>query len=57
MHSHATAGEGGKLNGLASADVADDKGQTWWIYRADLARYLEEMKALGSDKHNWRRLR
>ena len=33
---------------------ADKKGNAWWIYRDDLTRYLKEMKALGSDKHNWR---
>jgi excisionase family DNA binding protein len=33
---------------------ADKKG-VWLIYREDLLRYIDEMKALGTDKHNWRR--
>jgi excisionase family DNA binding protein len=35
---------------------ADRKVGVWLIYREDLMRYLDEMKALGSDKFNWRRL-
>ena len=36
---------------------AEKKAGVWWVYRDDLARYVEEMKALGPEKFNWHRIR
>jgi len=41
---------------VRAGKVKADKKGVWLIYRADLMRYLEEMKALGSEKFNWHRL-
>ncbi|HEY4689648.1 MAG TPA: helix-turn-helix domain-containing protein [Anaerolineae bacterium] len=35
----------GKLRG-------EKKGRDWWVDRQDLARYLAEMKKLGTKKHS-----
>ena len=41
---------------LRAGKIEAVKKGVWLIYREDLERYLAEMKALGTDKHNWRRL-
>ena len=35
--------------------AAEKKGRDWWVDRADLQRYLDEMKSLGASKHDPRR--
>ncbi len=36
---------------------AERKGPMYWIDRASLEAYLEEMRRLGTQRFNWRRLR
>jgi excisionase family DNA binding protein len=59
-----TAEEAAELSGFhidyirrlaRSGKIKAEKHGVWLIDRDDLNRYLEEMKALGADKHNWRR--
>ena len=42
---------------VRAGKVKADKKGVWLIYRKDLDRYLQEMKALGSERFNWHRIR
>ncbi len=37
--------------------TAERKGPMYWIDRASLEAYLDEVKRLGTQRFNWRRLR
>ncbi len=61
MPDYITTEEAARLSGyhvnyirklVRAGKVKADKKGVWLIYREDFERYLEEMKALGSEKFN-----